>query len=122
AIRRSPLPSSRDPALAAGPSSARPARPPPACFVAPSAGSAPASWRPTGSSARTTCRLGYPLAVPLISARALTKGYPGGVTALEGLTVDIDRGIVGLVGSNGAGKSTLIKILLGLIDPTRGPA
>jgi ABC-2 type transport system ATP-binding protein len=60
--------------------------------------------------------------VPLISARALTKRYPGGVTALDGLTVDIDRGIVGLVGSNGAGKSTLIKILLGLIDPTSGSA
>ena len=120
--RRSPQRSSPDRALAAGPSSARPARPPPACSVARSAGSAPASWRPTGSSARTTCRLGYPLAVPLISARALTKRYPGGVTALEGLTVDIDRGIVGLVGSNGAGKSTLIKILLGLIDPTSGSA
>ena len=71
---------------------------------------------------RNPLGLGYPLAVPLISARALTKRYPGGVTALEGLTVDIDRGIVGLVGSNGAGKSTLIKILLGLIDPTSGSA
>ena len=60
--------------------------------------------------------------MPLISARALTKRYPGGVTALDGLTVDIDRGIVGLVGSNGAGKSTLIKILLGLIDATAGEA
>jgi ABC-2 type transport system ATP-binding protein len=60
--------------------------------------------------------------VPLVSARALTKRYPGGVTALDGLTVDIDQGIVGLVGSNGAGKSTLIKILLGLIDPTSGSA
>ena len=60
--------------------------------------------------------------MPLVSARALTKRYPGGVTALDGLTVDIDRGIVGLVGSNGAGKSTLIKILLGLIDPTSGSA
>ena len=60
--------------------------------------------------------------MPLISARALTKRYPGGVTALDGLTVDIDRGIVGLVGSNGAGKSTLIKILLGLIDATDGSA
>ena len=89
---RRPQPSSPDRALAAGPSSARPARPPPACSVARSAGSAPASWRPTGSSARTTSRLGYPLAVPLISARALTKRYPGGVTALDGLTVDIEPG------------------------------
>jgi ABC-2 type transport system ATP-binding protein len=60
--------------------------------------------------------------VPLVSARSLTKRYPGGVTALDGLTVDIDRGIVGLVGSNGAGKSTLIKILLGLVDATDGSA
>jgi ABC-2 type transport system ATP-binding protein len=60
--------------------------------------------------------------VALISIRSLTKQYPGGVTALDGLTVDIDTGIVGLVGSNGAGKSTLLKILLGLIDPTSGEA
>jgi ABC-2 type transport system ATP-binding protein len=60
--------------------------------------------------------------VALISVRSLTKRYPGGVTALDGLTVDIDRGIVGLVGSNGAGKSTLLKILLGLVDVTSGGA
>src|SRR2546430_2470906 len=36
------------------------------------------------------------------------------------LTVDVEPGIIGLVGANGAGKSTLIKILLGLIDPTAG--
>lgn len=60
--------------------------------------------------------------MPLISTRALTKRYPGGVTALDGLTVDIDEGIVGLVGANGAGKSTMIKILLGLIPATDGAA
>ena len=58
----------------------------------------------------------------LISIRSLTKRYPGGVTALDGLTLDIEPGIVGLVGSNGAGKSTLLKILLGLIDATSGEA
>ncbi|HET8587835.1 MAG TPA: ABC transporter ATP-binding protein, partial [Candidatus Limnocylindria bacterium] len=57
--------------------------------------------------------------MPLISARALTKRY-GSVTALDGLTLDIEPGIIGLVGANGAGKSTLIKILLGLIEPTSG--
>ena len=56
----------------------------------------------------------------LISTRALTKRYPGGVTALDGLTVEIGEGVIGLVGANGAGKSTLIKILLGLLDPTDG--
>ena len=64
---------------------------------------------------------GYPLRVPLISVRSLTKRY-GTVTALDGLSVDIEPGIVGLVGSNGAGKSTLLKILLGLIDATSGQA
>ena len=56
----------------------------------------------------------------LISVRGLTKRYGTSVTALDSLTVDIEPGIVGLVGSNGAGKSTLIKILLGLIKPTSG--
>ena len=55
----------------------------------------------------------------MISTRALTKRY-GPVTALEDLSVDIEPGVVGLVGSNGAGKSTLIKILLGLLPPTSG--
>ena len=58
----------------------------------------------------------------LISIRNLTKRYGDSVIALDGLTVDIESGIVGLVGSNGAGKSTLLKILLGLIEPTSGGA
>jgi len=60
--------------------------------------------------------------VALISISNLTKRYGSSVTALDGLTVDIEPGIVGLVGSNGAGKSTLLKILLGLIAPTSGAA
>jgi len=60
--------------------------------------------------------------VALISIRNLTKRYGSSVTALDGLTVDIEPGIVGLVGSNGAGKSTLLKILLGLLEPTSGEA
>jgi ABC-2 type transport system ATP-binding protein len=59
--------------------------------------------------------------MPLISTRALTKRYPG-VTALDGLSVDLEPGVIGLVGANGAGKSTLIKILLGLLPPTEGDA
>ncbi len=59
--------------------------------------------------------------MPLIETAALTKRY-GPVTALDGLTVSIEPGIVGLVGANGAGKSTLVKVLLGLLDPTSGNA
>jgi len=57
--------------------------------------------------------------MPLLSARDVTKRYPG-VTALDSLTLDLDPGIIGLVGANGAGKSTFIRILLGLLAPTSG--
>src|SRR3954463_8104453 len=57
--------------------------------------------------------------MPLISARDLTKRYPG-VTALDSLTVDLEPGIIGFVGANGAGKSTFIRIMLGLLAQTSG--
>jgi ABC-2 type transport system ATP-binding protein len=57
----------------------------------------------------------------IIATRGLGKRFPG-VLALDELTVDIEPGVVGLVGANGAGKSTLIKILLGLLEPSRGQA
>ena len=60
--------------------------------------------------------------MPLISTQGLTKRYPGGVTALDGLTIDLEPGIIGLVGANGAGKSTFLRILLGLLEPTSGTA
>ena len=61
-------------------------------------------------------------AATVIETTSLTKVYPGGVTALGGLTVAFAPGITGLIGANGAGKSTLIKILLGLLVPTQGMA
>jgi len=57
----------------------------------------------------------------LISARDLTKFY-GDVHALDGLTMDVEPGIIGFVGANGAGKTTFIRILLGLLKPTSGSA
>jgi ABC-2 type transport system ATP-binding protein len=36
------------------------------------------------------------------------------------LTVEVPRGLVGLVGANGAGKTTLFRLLLGLSRPTEG--
>jgi ABC-2 type transport system ATP-binding protein len=59
--------------------------------------------------------------VSVIITDNLTKRFPR-VTALDRLTVDVQPGVVGLVGANGAGKSTLIKILLGLAPATEGTA
>src|SRR5918996_2264081 len=58
--------------------------------------------------------------MPLIEARTLTKRYGEHVTALDALDLEVEPGIIGLVGANGAGKSTLLKILLGLLSPTDG--
>ena len=59
--------------------------------------------------------------MPMLETQALTKRYPA-VTALDALSIDLEPGIIGLVGANGAGKSTLLKILLGLIPATGGSA
>ena len=42
------------------------------------------------------------------------------MTALDGLTIEVPRGRIGLVGANGAGKSTTFRLLLGLAHPTEG--
>ncbi|TET51150.1 MAG: ABC transporter ATP-binding protein [Anaerolineales bacterium] len=57
----------------------------------------------------------------LIRTISLTKRFAR-VMALDGLDLELEPGIIGLVGANGAGKSTLIKILLGLLQPTSGSA
>ena len=57
----------------------------------------------------------------ILATRELTKQFPG-VLALDRLSLDIEPGVVGLVGANGAGKSTLIKVLLGLVPPSSGEA
>jgi zinc transport system ATP-binding protein len=47
--------------------------------------------------------------------------YPNGVTALNGINIDISpKDLIALIGPNGAGKSTILKIILGLIKPTSG--
>jgi ABC-2 type transport system ATP-binding protein len=53
----------------------------------------------------------------MISVRNLTKQYPGGITAVNGISFEINQGeICGYIGTNGAGKSTTVKILIGALD------
>lgn len=57
-----------------------------------------------------------------IQTRALRKTF-GSNVAVRSLSLEVPRGeVFGFLGPNGAGKSTSIKMLLGLITPTRGEA
>lgn len=64
----------------------------------------------------------------VIKTENLTKVFKVGltgrrVTALNDLHLEVRRGeIFGFLGPNGAGKTTTIKILMGLIYPTKGKA
>ena len=58
-----------------------------------------------------------------IEARGLRKTYGKDVTALDGLSFEVEHGtIFGLLGPNGAGKSTAVKILTTLAKPDAGRA
>jgi len=60
---------------------------------------------------------------PAIEACNLTKTFPAGAVALNGLDLDVPAGAVyGLMGRNGSGKSTLLRLLLGLLKPDNGVA
>ncbi|MEM2240298.1 MAG: ATP-binding cassette domain-containing protein [Candidatus Bathyarchaeia archaeon] len=57
-----------------------------------------------------------------IEARGLTKQY-GEFTAVNGLNLKVfDGEFFGLLGPNGAGKTTTVRMLTGLIKPTKGEA
>jgi len=56
----------------------------------------------------------------MLTIRSLVKVYPGPVTALQGIDLDVPAGMFGLLGPNGAGKTTLMRILAGLLEPTSG--
>ena len=56
-----------------------------------------------------------------VRVRDVTVRYPGGVTALDGVSLDIEAGeMVSVVGLSGSGKSTLIRTINGLVPVTSG--
>ncbi|NTV11827.1 MAG: ABC transporter ATP-binding protein [Zoogloea sp.] len=59
--------------------------------------------------------------MPAINVEHLALVYPGGTTAVSGLSFSVARGeIFGLLGLNGAGKTSLIKAIATLLRPAAG--
>jgi ABC-2 type transport system ATP-binding protein len=65
---------------------------------------------------------------PPVALTNVTKIFPAAlrgrsIVALRDLNLEVEPGqIYGLLGPNGSGKSTTLKIILGLVTPTRGEA
>jgi ABC-type multidrug transport system ATPase subunit len=58
--------------------------------------------------------------LPVIRTSGLTKRF-GRITAVDGVALDVREGQrYGLLGPNGSGKTTLVRMILGLVYPTRG--
>ena len=55
-----------------------------------------------------------------LTVENLSKTYPGGVRALDGVSLSIEPGMFGLLGPNGAGKSTLMRTIATLQRPDEG--
>lgn len=57
----------------------------------------------------------------IIKFQQVTKKYSGDITALNGLSFDIENGeLVFLAGHSGAGKSTILKLIAGMETATTG--
>lgn len=58
---------------------------------------------------------------PLLAIESLSKVYPGGTRALDGVSFAVRRPeVIAVIGSSGAGKSTLIRCINRLVEPTSG--
>ena len=58
---------------------------------------------------------------PIVRLRQVRKDYPGGVTALDDVDLDVTAGeLAAIVGPSGSGKSTMLNILGTLDRPTAG--
>ncbi|MFL1381274.1 ABC transporter ATP-binding protein [Nocardiopsis protaetiae] len=59
--------------------------------------------------------------VPAVEFTGVTRSYPGGVRALDGVDLRVERGeMVAIVGPSGSGKSTVLNMIGTLDAPTEG--
>ena len=56
----------------------------------------------------------------MLSLTSVSRTYPGGIAALQDVSLDVPRGLFGLLGPNGAGKSTLMRTIATLQPPNSG--
>ncbi len=59
----------------------------------------------------------------IVETKEVSKVYRtfyGSVTALDNISLKMGTGVTGILGPNGSGKTTLIKLISGIIKPTRG--
>jgi ABC-type multidrug transport system ATPase subunit len=56
----------------------------------------------------------------MLTVKSLSKTYPNGIRALKNVSLEIPKGMFGLVGPNGAGKSTLMQTIATLQESDAG--
>ncbi len=60
------------------------------------------------------------VSAPILELEGIHAGY-GHIDVLHGLSLDVSQGtVLALLGSNGAGKSTTVRVISGLLKPSRG--
>jgi len=70
---------------------------------------------------RRACSFRVAAVAALVSIRDLTKTYPTGTRALDGISLDFHKGeFVVLIGLSGSGKSTLLRCINGLVPIESG--
>ena len=75
--------------------------------------------QPVEAPARDTSDAGG--GAPMVEVEDLRKTYPGGKTAVDGVSFAVGAGeIFGLLGPNGSGKTTTVRILVTLLRKTSG--